>query len=84
MTLVVSAKRIYFIQAFDGNKLLGARTVALKYSVENSKFDENHSKILQNHIVIEIYDLRASFQAMTLVDGAKRIKCFNFLDGKNF
>ena len=54
---------------FDGNKILGA----LEYSGENPKFDENGSKILQNHIVIEFDDLRASFWVMTLVDGAKRI-----------
>ena len=46
---------------------------ALEYSGENPKFDENRSKILQNHIVIELDDLRASFWVMTLVDGAKRI-----------
>ena len=48
----------------DGNKILRARgcaRYAVEYSVENSNFDENHSKILQNHIVIELDDLRASF-----------------------
>ena len=46
---------------------------AFEYSGENPKFDENGSKILQNHIVIEFGDLIASFRAMTLTDGAKRI-----------
>ena len=51
---------------------------ALEYSVETPKFDENHSKILQNHIVSEVDDLpvRAFLEAMTLVVGAKRIYFF--------
>ena len=51
---------------FDDNKISGARAVAraryaLEYSGENPKFDENGSKILQNHIVIAFDDLRACF-----------------------
>ena len=33
----------------------------LEYSVEKPKFDENRSKILQNHIVNEVDEVRASF-----------------------
>jgi len=44
------------LKFFDGNKILGA----LEYSGKNPKFDENHFKILQNHIVIALDDLRAS------------------------
>ena len=60
-----------------GNEILGARYM-IEYFVEDSKSDENHSKILQNHIVSEVDDLpvRAFLEAMTLVVGAKRIYFF--------
>ena len=41
--------------------------------MENPKFDENRSKILQNHIVTELDDLRATFWVVPLGDVAKRI-----------
>ena len=57
---------------------------ALKYFGENPKFDENCSKILQNHIVSEVGDLRAIFKVVTLVDGENHVYLFNFFDDDIF
>ena len=58
---VAGSKRIYLFKLFHGNEILGAHYM-IEYFVKNSKSDENHSKILQNHIVTEVDNLRAIFK----------------------